>query len=181
MQVVDGSGTGIAGLTVSFTGSNATLSASSAVTDSQGKAFVLVTLGSAGPATVSATAGGLAAVSLSITVQAASTVTITSVVNGASFQAPLASGSWITIGGSGFAASPTTASVVPLPLTLGGVGVKVNNIAIPLEFVNATQINAQLPYEIAPGSAAAHGNDQRRAARLRSLSTFKSPRQYFHL
>ena len=72
------------------------------------------------------------------------------VVNSASFQAPLARGEMATIFGSNFATGSTTAqaSSLPLPVYLAGVSVSVGGVSAPLLFVNATQINFQVPFEV---------------------------------
>jgi uncharacterized protein (TIGR03437 family) len=80
------------------------------------------------------------------------------VVNGASFApapSPVAPGSIISLFGLNLAFAESTASEIPLPTELGGASVKVNGSAIPLYFVSPTQINAQLPFEIVPGTATA--------------------------
>jgi uncharacterized protein (TIGR03437 family) len=78
---------------------------------------------------------------------------IQSVVNAASFQRALAPGMLFTIGGTNLAASEAFAPRVPLPYTMGNATVRVNNLLCPLLYVSSGQINAQLPYEIAPGRA----------------------------
>lgn len=83
----------------------------------------------------------------------AQTVSPGGVVNAAGFQAPVAPGSVISIFGANLAAAPLAASALPLPTTLGGASVVVNGKLAPLFYVGPTQINAQLPFETAPGSA----------------------------
>ena len=74
--------------------------------------------------------------------------------NAASYLASAVSpGGVIAIFGSNFGCTPAAAPSIPLPLTLGGVTVKVNGTAIPLFYVGESQINAQLPYETAVGTA----------------------------
>jgi uncharacterized protein (TIGR03437 family) len=75
------------------------------------------------------------------------------IVNGASFVAGVSPGALIAIFGTNLAAANTSASAIPLATTLGGTTVTVNGTAIPLLFVSTGQVNAQLPYEIAPGAA----------------------------
>ena len=71
------------------------------------------------------------------------------VVNGASFQAPLARGSLATIFGANLAGgTPASASTLPLPTQLGGVQVSVGGKPAPLVYVSAAQINFQVPFEI---------------------------------
>lgn len=152
--VTDANSAPAPGIAVALSATNATLDAASVVTDAQGRAGVSVILGTAGIATITATVAGLAPASISITVAASvAAPTISAVVNGASFQSPIAPGSWITLAGTNFAPSAVSASVVPLPTTVGGVRVRVNNIPIPLLYVVGGQINAQLPYEIPAGNS----------------------------
>jgi uncharacterized protein (TIGR03437 family) len=73
------------------------------------------------------------------------------VVNAASSPSALISpGSLFTIFGANMATGTTSADSTPLPTSLGGTSVEVNGRSVPLVFVNSGQINAQLPYEIAP-------------------------------
>lgn len=75
------------------------------------------------------------------------------VVNAASFRAgPLAPGSLFTILGTNLAAATMQASATPLPSNLGGSSVTINGVPAPLLYVSPTQINAQVPFEIPPGS-----------------------------
>ena len=74
------------------------------------------------------------------------------VVNGASFQAALAPGSMISIFGTGLASGTESAPGMPLA-TLQNVVVSFHGIPAPLYYVSPTQINAQIPYGLAPGSA----------------------------
>jgi uncharacterized protein (TIGR03437 family) len=87
---------------------------------------------------------------------AANSQTPITVVNGASFQAtfPVAPGSLASIfpigstfGGVGNAQAQT----LPLPTELGGVRVLVNQVAAPLVFVSAGQINFQVPHSTPAG------------------------------
>jgi uncharacterized protein (TIGR03437 family) len=80
-------------------------------------------------------------------------VSVASVVNGATFQAPVAPGALATIFGNNFAGPDTLASRVPLPTTINGVSVAVNGTPAPLIFVGSKQINFQIPYETMPGNA----------------------------
>jgi uncharacterized protein (TIGR03437 family) len=83
----------------------------------------------------------------------AQTISAGGVVNTASAQSPVAPGSMISIVGTNLASTTVGASSTPLPTTLGGVSALVNGMLAPLFLVSPTQINAQLPYEISPGSA----------------------------
>lgn len=73
------------------------------------------------------------------------------VVEGASYGPRVAPGGIVSIFGTGFAASTESAAAVPLPTRLAGVSANVQGIDMPLFFVSPTQINAQLPLEVAPG------------------------------
>jgi uncharacterized protein (TIGR03437 family) len=78
------------------------------------------------------------------------------VENGASFiqGQGIAPGSFISIFGTNFGSGLTLFNTVPLSNTLAGASVTVNNIPAPMIGVTATQINAQMPWEIpATGTA----------------------------
>jgi uncharacterized protein (TIGR03437 family) len=81
------------------------------------------------------------------------------VLNGASFDRnmPVTPGSLISIFGSNLAATTANADSIPLSTVLGNVNVKVNGVDAPLNGVfhtdNGDQINAQLPWNVAAGSA----------------------------
>ena len=75
------------------------------------------------------------------------------IVNGASFQNGLAPGSLFTIFANNLSSGTTTAASAPWATNWNGISVKINGIAAPLGYVSPTQINAQVPFEIAPGTA----------------------------
>ena len=75
------------------------------------------------------------------------------IVNAASDQPNLAPGSLFTIFASGLSADITAAAGVPWATSVEGISVLINGVAAPLAYVSPTQINAQVPYEIAPGPA----------------------------
>src|SRR5438270_276536 len=81
------------------------------------------------------------------------------VLNAASFDRamPVTPGSLISIFGSNLAATTATADSIPLSTVLGNVNVKINGVDAPLNGVFHTasgdQINAQLPWNVDPGSA----------------------------
>jgi uncharacterized protein (TIGR03437 family) len=88
----------------------------------------------------------------------ASGVRITSVVNGATFQAGIAPGAWITITGSnlaGTARSWAEADFVgsTLPSQLDGVSVTIGGYQSAISYISPTQINLQVPVEIPQASA----------------------------
>lgn len=75
------------------------------------------------------------------------------VVNAGSFETNISPGALATVFGSGFSASTTSASSLPLTNKLGGVSVNVNNQAAPVLFVSPGQVNFQVPFEISVGTA----------------------------
>ena len=64
-----------------------------------------------------------------------------------------APGSLIQITGSNLASSTASAPGFPLPPSLAGASVTINGISAPILYASATQINAQVPFEISPGAA----------------------------
>ena len=74
-------------------------------------------------------------------------------VDAASFTQPAAPGSLISIFGSNLSPSVQVAPSIPLPLTLNGTSVAVNNVPAYLIYVSPLQINAQLPWETPTGGA----------------------------
>lgn len=77
-------------------------------------------------------------------------------VNGASFApgAPVAAGSIVSAFGSDLASGIAGASALPLPTTLVDLSVRMNNTLAPLFFVAGSQINLQVPWEMAGQSQA---------------------------
>ena len=75
-------------------------------------------------------------------------------VNTASFNAsePLAPGALATVFGTGFSSAAIVASAIPLPWNLGGVSVTVAGVPAPLLYVSPSQINVQIPWEVAVGT-----------------------------
>ncbi len=78
-----------------------------------------------------------------------------SLANGASFSttAPVSPGSLISIFGTFPGVEAAQAQATPLPTNLGGVSVSMNGVAVPIYFVNGSQINAQVPWELSAGPA----------------------------
>jgi uncharacterized protein (TIGR03437 family) len=75
------------------------------------------------------------------------------IVNAASFRNGLAPGSLFTIFAANLSAGSLISAGAPWATSWNGIAVKINGIAAPLDYVSPTQINAQVPYEIAPGTA----------------------------
>jgi uncharacterized protein (TIGR03437 family) len=74
--------------------------------------------------------------------------------NGASFQEAFAPGMILSVFGRSLAGSaPQEAASLPLPVTLAGSSVKINNVSAPFYYASAGQLNAQIPYETQPGTA----------------------------
>ena len=65
----------------------------------------------------------------------------------------IAPGSLISIFGSNLAPFTAAASSVPLPLSIADVSVTINGVSAPILFISPGQINVQMPYEVAAGSA----------------------------
>jgi trimeric autotransporter adhesin len=100
-------------------------------------------------------AGGNQTVTVNLTVTPASTPAITSLVNGASLQ-PINSvspGLIITFFGTNLGPTmPAFFALTPagtVPTTLGGTAVMFDNVAAPILYSSATQVNAIVPYEVA--------------------------------
>ena len=74
-------------------------------------------------------------------------------VNAASYETVVAPGSIGALFGANFTAQTQIAVDVPLPMTLGGVSVKIAGKAAPLFFVSPSQINLQVPGGVAAGTA----------------------------
>lgn len=76
------------------------------------------------------------------------------VVNAASFVAGgVSPGSIATLFGTKLAATTASADRFPLPRTLAGVQLFVNGVPTPMFYVSPTQINFQVPFSIASGTA----------------------------
>ncbi len=100
---------------------------------------------------------GPAPLALALTSLPGPTVPAGAVVNAASFAqgAPVAAGSLVSIFGTNFgASSPLSAGSLPLPTVLGDVKVLMGGTAAPLVYVSSTQINCQVPFELAGQSSA---------------------------
>jgi uncharacterized protein (TIGR03437 family) len=68
--------------------------------------------------------------------------------------APLAPGMLASLFGADLAGQTAAAARMPLPTTLGGVQVLVEEIPVPLLYVSPSQINYQVPGGLEPGAAA---------------------------
>ncbi|MBL8296453.1 MAG: hypothetical protein JNN08_31705 [Bryobacterales bacterium] len=73
--------------------------------------------------------------------------------NAASGAESVAPGSLFSLYGANFANASTLVGESPWPTTAGGASVLVNGTAVPLYFVSPNQINGQIPFNLAPGPA----------------------------
>ncbi len=105
-----------------------------------------------GNTTYMLTMSGLTIVSLAPVTGRGPTFRAEGVVNGASFRAPVAPGSIISLFGADLGGETASAGEVPLPSNLSGICVTANDVPMPLFFTSPTQINAQLPPELAAGN-----------------------------
>jgi uncharacterized protein (TIGR03437 family) len=78
------------------------------------------------------------------------------VTNAASYSAQaVAPGAIVSLFGASLSAATSQSSAAPLPTVLGDTTVTFNGIPAPLYFASTKQVNAQVPFEVAPGSAIA--------------------------
>lgn len=66
--------------------------------------------------------------------------------------AALAPGEIIAIYGTNLASQTVTGTTIPLANVLGGTSVQIGNFNAPVYYVSAGQVNAQVPYEVIPGT-----------------------------
>jgi uncharacterized protein (TIGR03437 family) len=92
-------------------------------------------------------------VPIAFTIGASSAVSIGGVANAASYLHSYAPGMALSVFGTNLAPSTQTAYALPLPLMLAGVSATVNGVPAPLYFVSPLQLNIQIPYETATGTA----------------------------
>lgn len=92
-------------------------------------------------------------VPVTFTVGASSDVKIAAVANAASFARSYAPGMILAVFGQNLADNIELAAEVPLPLSLAATFVTINGIAAPLYYASPTQLNIQIPYETAAGTA----------------------------
>lgn len=78
---------------------------------------------------------------------------IDAVTDAASFGPRVSPGELASIFGSNLANSTQQAGGFPLPQSMAGATVFINNAAVPLLYVSQTQINFQVPSSLAPGTA----------------------------
>jgi uncharacterized protein (TIGR03437 family) len=78
---------------------------------------------------------------------------VDSTVNAASGQALYAPGMILSVLGTGLSSTTLQALSRPLPLVLGSTRATVNGVPAPLFWASPTQVNLQIPYETAVGTA----------------------------
>jgi uncharacterized protein (TIGR03437 family) len=74
-------------------------------------------------------------------------------INAAAPQAALSPGELFSIYGVNLAAQAQQPLLLPLPATMAAASVQIDGFDAPLVYVSPLQINAQVPWEVAPGSA----------------------------
>jgi uncharacterized protein (TIGR03437 family) len=103
------------------------------------------------------------------------------VVNAASYQPGIESGSWVTIGGANLANTIPGRTWLPseivngnLPASLDGVSVTIDGKAAFVYYISPTQINVQAPTDAATGpvSVVVHNNGQTSSAMTAQLQTY---------
>ena len=75
---------------------------------------------------------------------------VEAVVDSASFNGAVSPGSLASVFGTKLALTEERATSVPLPRSLAGVSVKIDNLDAPLLYVSPSQLNIQIPYEVSP-------------------------------
>jgi uncharacterized protein (TIGR03437 family) len=146
----------LAGLTVQFMATNASVSAVRVVTDATGRASTSVTLGTAaGAASVQAIVGSLAVVTAAYTVAGGGPVmNAGGLTSAATYLAGgVSPGLIVTLFGAGI--GPAALAVAApgadgkFPTTLAGTQVLFDGIAAPMVYASAGQSSAIVPYEVA--------------------------------
>ena len=92
-------------------------------------------------------------VPITFVIGASNSIGIEGVANGASFEQAFAPGMILDVFGRNLADSAEAAPAVPLPFSLAGASVTVNGAPAPLYYASPTQLNIQIPYETAAGTA----------------------------
>ena len=142
-----------------------------------GRAFIngrTMAIDPSGQAAYVLTASGLSIVPLDQPRVDRPAVNRNGVVNMASYTTGVAPGGLISIFGQSLAAAET-AGAVPLPSILGAACVTVNNRPLPLLMASPTQVNAQLPPDLAAGrySLVVRAVDRKTASAAYSLTVSK--------
>jgi uncharacterized protein (TIGR03437 family) len=99
---------------------------------------------------------------------------ISGLTNAASYRTSFAPGMLLSIFGSQLAPATWSAQRVPLPAQMAGVSVTINGLTAPLLYVSPSQLNLQIPYEIAldsPVTVVVNNNGQTATGSLTAAST----------
>jgi uncharacterized protein (TIGR03437 family) len=148
-------------VTFSVIEGDATVSPGISETDAEGRAESLVQFGATtGPVIIRAVLSGTTlAADFFLAALDAPQVPQLATLNAASyalsplFQPGVATsspGALISIFGTNLAASTAAATSSPLPRNIGGTSVEIGGLLAPLLYVSPNQINAQVPFELAP-------------------------------
>lgn len=147
--------------TIDFTGS----SAYAVIADGTGTVgFDRLAVGATGHAFFTASAGDTTTSTYDLNVAIAAPsfsgssvfVNPVGVVNAASLApagSPVAPGEYVSLFGVNLASAPASATTFPIPISLGNVGVKVNGIDAPLNYVSPNQINLLVPFAVTGSTA----------------------------
>jgi len=162
--VTDANKNPVSGVSVTFTGTNATVNPTSAQTDSSGHASTQVTLGnSPGTATVTASVSGLTSISFTATVTPGSLPLITQVENAASSNAPglpnAAIGQGAIFNMYGFNLGPSTLVVSSSPFqstnlsgTSASVTISGQKVDVLMYYTSDKQVSGLLPSNTPAGT-----------------------------
>jgi len=103
---------------------------------------------------VATSPGGSTSATLTVTVTPLVPLpTITAAINGASFSPPCTAGSFCSLFVTGLSVVTAQNGPLPLPTMLSGTQVLVNGTPAPLTYVSSSQINFQVPWDAAIGTA----------------------------
>ncbi len=164
VQIKDSSNNPIAGATVNFavTAGTGSVNPTSAVTDSQGRAFTIATSSTnPGPITVTASYASVSTTFSLTAVAQGPVVSAANIQNAASFQSGLVPCGLATATGSGLAPGITgtvsgASFLAPLGYSLNGLSLTVNGLPAPIYQLSNTngkqQVTFQTPCEVTPGS-----------------------------
>ncbi len=96
--------------------------------------------------------GEAASATVTVTSPANGTPTVANVANAASYANTYAAGGILSVFGTNLAPATGNAYGVPLPTMLAGTTADVNGYSTAFYYVSPTQLNLQIPYEVAPAS-----------------------------
>jgi uncharacterized protein (TIGR03437 family) len=135
-------------------GNTATSYVSGVALDSSGNVYLTGLAGADFPTTVGNTSGTVMLVELqfeSSSLPAVAPGGVVDVFTGSTGRST--PGSIVSVYGTGLSRSTASAAAFPLPASLAGASLTISGIAAPLFYAGPNQINAQIPFEVAPGVA----------------------------